>query len=124
MFTDTDADQVFQTSPLLFSAVHQSLRHTETPKKYSNQAAVCAAYLYSSGWLDDWNNSPEPQLGYVAPSELTEHQTSQAVRHLQAAGLLPSSLLAWVLAFGFRWMISEFLAAFIKTWSSSIANDA
>ena len=115
--TAAEARTVIAENPTLADNVSVAIVRAKVPGRKSGVVKRCAAHLYSTGFFDESLMNSDVG-GVISDKELQVLRRRQAVRELQAVGILPSSLFGWVLAFAFRLMIERFLEAlFAEYWN-------
>lgn len=111
---DVDAANLILTqSPALRRAVLTARRGSKLPKRYTEKAEQCAAYLWASGWV---GLQEQVVSECVSEDELVQRRTTWATKELQRKGILPAGVLSWVLAFAFRYAIQKFLEYLVRQW--------
>lgn len=110
----TESNRTLAAMPRLAGSVNAGLLTSRLPQRRHNQAARCAVYLHRHGFLTDEDCCTNG--GYVSDNELLKLRTQEAITELQEVGLLPSSLLGWVLSFAVRWMFTKFIETLIVDW--------
>jgi len=118
--TQAHARQTLKQAPQLADATMLALVTSGLPLKHEQLAIQCAAQLFASGWLHCqrpvFNDIEHAPLTGWAMEVLVDDSTHAAIEQLQAVGILPAGLFAWMLAFPFRWAVEAFLSALLRNW--------
>jgi len=114
--TPAQADQILATNPDLCDAIGTAMIQAELPGVHRDTAARCGAYLFGSGWIARQQEITGDPGGWAIADEVIEKRTGQAIKELQAKGLLSAGLFSWFLAVGFRWAITAFVEHLIRRW--------
>ena len=114
----TESNRTLAAMPRLAGSVNAGLLTSRLPQRRHNQAARCAVYLHRNGFLTDEDSCADVG-GYVSDREMVKLRTKEAITELQEVGLLPSSLLGWVLSFAVRWMFTRFIETLLVDWLES-----
>jgi len=104
---DNEAELIVKGSPILCAAVNKAMREAwgpDMPLREKARAIRCAAYLFSSGWLD------KAQSGLCGTT--IKSLRKEAVRELKKVGILPGGIV-WFLI---RWFVIPFLSELLREW--------
>ena len=100
----------------LADAISFAMTEAETNCKHQRLLTRCAAQLWATSWLQVQCLSCGDPGGLVREQDLIKAKRKEAVEQLQRVGLLPTTLMGWVLAFAFRWAVERFLSFLISEW--------